>query len=423
MKDSGIEWIGEIPEDWDYIKLKYLYTFEKGKNASIYTQEYIGKHLGEYPVYSGQTENDGIMGKINSYDYNVTECLFTTTVGAKVMTPKILNGKFSLSQNCLIMHNVSECNNKYCYYLLLSLFAYEKSLIPTYMQPSLRIEDLNKYSFFIPSSSEQQKIADFLDEKVSEIDKVIEKTKESIEEYKKYKQTIITETVTKGLNTDVEMKDSGIEWIGEIPKGWETIKIKYTSWLKGRIGWQGLKSNEYQEEGPYLITGTDFSNGIINWDSCVHISDERFNEAPDIHINENDLLITKDGTIGKIAIAKNCPQKVSLNSGVLLIRNTKKIRYYDKYLYFVLLSNQFWTWYEMSQTGNSTIKHLYQEQFYNFEFTFPKIEEQKQIADFLDEKCNKIDELITKKEKIIEELDTYKKSLIYEYVTGKREVE
>ncbi len=214
-----------------------------------------------------------------------------------------------------------------------------------------------------------------------------------------------------------QMKDSGVEWIGEIPEEWDTIKIKYTSWLKGRIGWQGLKANEYQDSGAYLITGTDFCNGIINWDSCVHISNERFEEDTDIHIKENDLLVTKDGTIGKIAVAKNCPEKVSLNSGVLLIRNTKEFKYWDKYMYFTLLSDQFWTWYEMSQTGNSTIKHLYQEQFYNFEFAFPMMEEQKKIADFLDEKVGEIDSVIAKTKKTIEDYKLLKRAIVIDTVT------
>ncbi len=214
-----------------------------------------------------------------------------------------------------------------------------------------------------------------------------------------------------------KMKDSGIEWIGKIPEEWNTIKIKYTSWLKGRIGWQGLKSNEYQDVGAYLITGTDFSKGIISWDSCVRISEERFNEAPEIHIKEGDLLITKDGTIGKVAIAKDCPQKVSLNSGVLLIRNTKNFKYYDKYLYYVLLSDEFWIWYEMSQTGNSTIRHLYQEQFYNFEFTFPTMDEQKKIANYLDEKVGEIDAIILKTKESIEEYKKYRKAIVIKAVT------
>ncbi len=214
-----------------------------------------------------------------------------------------------------------------------------------------------------------------------------------------------------------EMKNSGIEWIGIIPKNWETIKIKYTSWLKGRIGWQGLTASEYTEEGPFLVTGTDFQNGKVNWASCAHISKERFDEDSDIHIKEGDLLITKDGTVGKVAIAKNCPDEVSLNSGVLLIRNVGNYKYYDKYLYYVLLSDEFWRWYTLSQTGQSTIKHLYQAQFYSFEYTYPVYEEQVLIANYLDTECARIDAVIEQTRASIEEYKKLKQAVITQAVT------
>lgn len=214
------------------------------------------------------------------------------------------------------------------------------------------------------------------------------------------------------------MKDSGIDWIGTIPENWITIKLKFAAWLKGRIGWQGLKSNEYIEDGgAYLITGTDFDNGKINWETCTHITMERYMEDADIHIKEGDLLITKDGTIGKIAIAFDCPEHVSLNSGIMLIRNNREYKYIDKYLYYTLLSDEFLGWYAISQNGASTIKHLYQEQFYNFEFAYPSLSEQTAIADYLDQKCFAIDEIIEQAKATIEEYKAWKSSVIFEAVT------
>ena len=213
------------------------------------------------------------------------------------------------------------------------------------------------------------------------------------------------------------MKDSGIKWIGKIPDGWSTIRIKFTSWLKGRIGWDGLKSSEFVEKGPYLITGTDFENGGINWNTCVHISEARYQEDELLHIKENDLLITKDGTIGKLAIVKNCPEKVSLNSGVMIIRGNSQYKYSDKYLYYVLQSDEFFIWFELSQNGNSTIRHLYQSQFYNFEFSYPTIDEQQAIAAFLDKKCFVIDNLISNETKQIEKLKEYRQAIITKAVT------
>ena len=285
-----------------------------------------------------------------------------------------------------------------------------------------RWQEMKNIEIPLPPLKEQKLIFDFLTNRTSKIDQLISNQEKQIEKLKKYRQAIITKTVTKGLGKNAPMKDSGVKWIGEIPENWSTIRIKNVSWLKGRIGWDGLKSSEFIDSGPYLITGTDFSNGSINWKTCAHISEERYLQDELLHIKENDLLITKDGTIGKLAIVKNCPEKVSLNSGVMIIRNDTIFKYSNRYLYYVLQSNQFFLWYELSQSGNSTIKHLYQAQFYNFEFSYPSLNEQSNIANYLDEKCSKIGLLLDSFEQKISKLKAYKQSLIYEYVTGKKRV-
>lgn len=211
------------------------------------------------------------------------------------------------------------------------------------------------------------------------------------------------------------MKPSGIAWIGDIPQEWSIKRVKYLASLKGRIGWQGLTSDEYIDEGPYLITGIDFQNGGIDWNNCVHISEERWAEAPEIHIQNGDLLITKDGTVGKVAIVSGLEGKASLNSGVLLIRT--KPDFDKRFLFWVLQSEEFWTWFRLKNAGNSTIIHLYQGDFAEFSYTFPNVTEQCAIADFLDAQCAKIDSVIADIEKQIETLQKYKKSLITEAVT------
>lgn len=212
-----------------------------------------------------------------------------------------------------------------------------------------------------------------------------------------------------------QMKPSGIDWIGDIPCSWNIKRIKYLAQLKGRIGWQGLTSDEYTDVGPFLITGVDFSDGGINWENCVHITEERWAEAPEIHIKNGDLLITKDGTVGKVAIVENLQGKASLNSGVLLIKTFGD--YNKKFLYWALLSEEFWTWFRLKNAGNSTIVHLYQNDFAEFSYTFPDAMEQQAIADFLDKECARIDSIAADLEKQIALLQQYKKSLITETVT------
>ena len=212
-----------------------------------------------------------------------------------------------------------------------------------------------------------------------------------------------------------QMKPSGVEWIGDIPSSWNTKRIKYLAQLKGRIGWQGLTSDEYTDVGPFLITGVDFSNGGINWENCVHITEERWAVAPEIHIKNGDLLITKDGTVGKVAIVEKLQGKASLNSGVLLVKTSDD--HNKKFLYWTLLSEEFWTWFRLKNAGNSTIVHLYQNDFAEFSYAFPDVTEQKAIADYLDKECAQIDSIAADLEKQIELLQQYKQSLITETVT------
>ena len=211
------------------------------------------------------------------------------------------------------------------------------------------------------------------------------------------------------------MKESGIDWIGQIPEEWEISKIKFTTQLNGRIGWQGLTSAEYKEEGPYLITGTDFHNGTINFETAVHIDEKRWLEASQIQVENGDLLITKDGTVGKVAIISGLDDKASLNSGVLRIQTIDEID--RKFLYYVLLSDEFWMWFNYTNSGASTILHLYQNVFDEFTFTFPQKNEQQKIADFLDKKTAQLDKAKALLEEQIQKLKDYRASLIYETVT------
>ena len=199
MKPSGVEWIGDIPEEWDVRKVNQFWKASKGPNAALLTSEYCGEHFGQYPVYSGQTENNGVMGMIDSYvfDFGEDGCLFSTTVGAKAMSVSCLYGKFSLSQNCMIMQPTAKtCIVRYYLYLFTYVFAYYRSLIPDYMQPSFRVKDFYSYTMLIPSVNEQQEIAAYLDTKCTEIDRIIEKKEQLIDELGSYKKSLIYEYVT-----------------------------------------------------------------------------------------------------------------------------------------------------------------------------------------------------------------------------------
>lgn len=204
-------------------------------------------------------------------------------------------------------------------------------------------------------------------------------------------------------------------WLDQLPLHWRLKRIKHTTYVKGRIGWKGLRSDEFTDEGPYLVTGTDFVQGRVNWDSCYHVSEQRYEEDPYIQLREGDLLITKDGTIGKVAVVEDLPGKASLNSGIFVTRSITN-DYITEYLYWVLNSGVFAAFIDYNKAG-STISHLYQNVFVEFVFPVPSVREQRAIAAFLDRETRRIDALIAKKQRQIELLQEKRAALISHAVT------
>lgn len=414
MKDSGIEWIGEVPEEWGITKLKYICGMQSGNNLTSLeiSSESDGGNI--FPVYGG----NGQRGYYSDFRNEGNYCLVGRQ-GALAGNVHFVSGKFWATDHAIVVYEYIHTYSKYLYYLLkvmnLNQYAFETSA-----QPGLSVEKILQLETIHCPKGEQSQIADFLDKKVAQLDKVKSLLEEQIKTLEDYRQSLIYETVTKGLDKTVPLKDSGVDWIGQIPEGWGITKIKFTTQLNGRIGWQGLTSAEYKEEGPYLITGTDFLDGKINFETAVHIDEKRWFEAKQIQVENGDLLITKDGTVGKVAIIEGLNERASLNSGVLRIQTTENIS--RRFLFYVLKSDVFWLWFNYTNSGASTILHLYQNVFDEFSFTLPNVSEQNQIIDFLDKKTEQINQMIAIKKEQIENINKQRQTLIYDVVTGKRRV-
>ncbi len=429
MKDSGIEWIGEIPEDWKVVSLSAIASIKTGSTPNNKLLNDFGNidwvKTNNLLEEIGTSPSDQKLDESNIKDITIASkgSTLVACIG-DIGKMAYLYEDVSYNQQINAITFNSYINDKFGFYALFAQKEQHKSLSNGNVLQILNSQKQGLVKIVYPSIEKQAIISNFLDEKCNGIDNIKNTINQEIQTLKDYKKSLITEAVTKGLDKDAEMKDSGIEWIGQIPKHWKAIKLKHASILKGRIGWQGLTSDEYMyDEGlPYLVTGTDFKNGYVDWNNCARVSESRYEMDRAIQIKESDLLITKDGTIGKLAISKNCPEKATLNSGVFLIRNNGKYKYIDKYIYYLLQSEQFYLWFELNDTGNSTIRHLYQKDFYNFKFTYPSTNEQQEIVNYLDTKCKIINDAISSKQHQLEILEDYKKSLIYEYVTGKKEV-
>ena len=178
--------------------------------------------------------------------------------------------------------------------------------------------------------------------------------------------------------------------------------------LRARIGWQGLRSDEFKTEGPYLVTGVDFHNGRVDWDDCYHVAEERYAQDKGIQLHEHDLLITKDGTIGKTAVVVDCPEKATLNSGVFVVRaiNNEVV---PEFLHYILHSHWFDLFVRNVLTG-STIKHLNQEKFYKFTFEAPDVPTQKKIVEVLES----IDAVIDKTREIVQKYTNIKSGMLHD---------
>jgi type I restriction enzyme, S subunit len=212
-----------------------------------------------------------------------------------------------------------------------------------------------------------------------------------------------------------EYKDSEDEWIGKYPSNWNITRVKFESYVKARVGWHGLKSDDFTDEGPYLVTGSDFKGPKITWNDCYHCDLERYEQDPYIQLQNGDLLVTKDGTIGKVALVSDLDRKATLNSGVFVVRPLTS-SYTSKFYFWLLQSNVFTGFVDFNKTG-STIVHLYQDTFVNFKYAMPGFTEQTQIANFLDQETSKIDTLIEKQQQLIKLLKEKRQAVISHAVT------
>ncbi len=281
--------------------------------------------------------------------------------------------------------------------------------------------DMKRIAVPVPSLEIQQRIADYLDVKCAKIDAILEKTQASVEEYKKLKQSVITEAVTKGIRGERPLKDSGVDWIGEIPAEWAVQRFYWQNYIRGRLGWKGLKADEYVPEGYPFLSAFNIIDNHLDWSDLNFITKERYDESPEIKLSVGDLLIVKDGAgIGKCARIDELPLgEATVNSSLAVITPGELMDYKYEYYYLQGAPFQQVIWFLKIGMG---VPHLTQEKMREISITCPPIPEQREIAAYLDKKCTVIDSLIASKEALISELENYKKSLIYEYVTGKKEV-
>lgn len=431
MKDSGIEWIGQIPKDWKCCKVKYSTSF-------------VGS--GTTPTSSNQDFYDGDINWIQSGDLYKTVVVDTVE---KKLTEKALksfsalhiyqapfiimamygasvgNTAFSkidacCNQACCCIKNNESFNLKFMFYWLdfAQIDFLGRAIGGT--QPNISQDKIKNQYIVKPSLEEQQQIADYLDTQCSEIDATAEDIQKEISLLEDYKKSVITEAVTKGLNPDAEMKDSGIAWIGEIPKDWDLLKIGYVTKEISDIDHYMPSDSDDIDKVPYLMIG-DLKENIsqIDFESCKYISKKVYRALSIKSKPEKEnVIFARYATIGTVCFVDS-EKQLLVSYACLTVKANELIK--GRFLFYYFKSNAFLE--EVSQyVKSNTQGNIGKESLIRAKIVVPKLKEQTQIISYLDSKCSEIDAIIADKKRQLDILAEYKKSLIYEYVTGKKEV-
>lgn len=427
MKDSGVEWIGEIPAEWCIKRIKIVLCERNEKNNPIKTDEILSLTNTKGIIPYNQKGNIGNKSKEDLSDYklaypgDIVLNSMNVFIGSVALSSYF--GCVSPVYYILYARNQKDSIRFFNWVfqtkeLQMMLHGYGNGIMDIRMR--IQMSKLNSIQLPVPYYTIQHRIADYLDKKCAEIDEIISKQHSIIEKLQEYKLSLITETVTKGLNADAEMKDSGIEWIGEIPKHWDLCKLKHIGYLQNGIS----KGGEYFGYGyPFVSYGDVYKNISLPF-TVEGLIDSTEEERFKYSVQEGDIFFTRTSeTIEEVGFSAVCEKTIpEATFAGFLIRvrpyNDKITKEYAKY-YFRSNHHRVYLVKEMNLVTRAS---LGQNLLKNMIVLLPPKEEQYKIADFLNRKCAGLEKIISDKLKLIIKLTEYKKSLIYEVVTGKKEV-
>ena len=425
MKNSGIEWIGEIPSHWDVIPNKYVMSK---------TKEICLNHTDEDII--SLTKNGVIIRDLNAggkmpatfdgyqkvYSGNLLMCLFDIDVTPRCIGIIKNDGLTSPAYSQFVLNNDNDISYYYYYYLMLDE---DKTLLhlSKNLRHSLTEDQLGSIKIIKPPLKEQILISNFLDKTLNDIDDVINKSIKLIEKYNEYKHSLITEVITKGLNNNVILTDSGINWIGEIPKHWEVKKLNYASsdenhsFIDGPFG-SDLKNEEYVDEGVPIIQLNNIKAGTHDFTNEHFITEEKYIQLKKHSVKPGDIVIAKMAPVARATIVSDKYDKYIISTDCIKLNCNSN--FLNKYVTYSLNS---YMYHDAVQKANGITRlRINLSSLKKTKVLMPPLDEQYEIVKYLDEKCARIDSLITKREQLIDKLKEYKKSLIFEYVTGKKEV-
>ncbi len=430
FKDSGIEWLGEIPQHWEVVKIKFLaifYTGDSIKDSEKHKYCFLNNSIPyistkDIDINTNVIDyNNGMFIEKNdanfkrAYTNSILLCLEGANAGKKIA---FLDKEVCfVNKLCCISSKIKKLNSKFLFYFLQSVFfknvfiANIKGLIG-----GITTDQLGNFYILFPPLKEQEQIANFLDEKCKKIANFTEKKEKLITLLKEQKQALINETITKGLDKNINFKDSGIEWLGEIPQRWEVVKIKFLAIFYTGDSIKDSEKHKYcflNNSIPYISTkDIDINTNVIDYNNGMFIEK---NDANLKRAYTNSILLCLEGANAGKKIAFLDKEVCFVNKLCCISSKIKKLN--SKFLFYFLQSVFFKNVFIANIKG--LIGGITTDQLGNFYILFPPLKEQEQIANFLDEKCKKIDLLIEKTEKQIKLIKEYKTTLINQAVCGR----
>ena len=420
MKDSGIEWIGEIPADWELSKIGAVYEERNEKVSDVDFQPLSITKQGVVPqLETAAKTNDGENRKlIRKNDFVIN-------------SRSDRRGSCGISEydgSCSLINTVLKPRRNMCNAYYSFVFRSERFADEFYRWGNGIVDDLwstkwsNMKRIYIPAPSlqEQRCIADYLDRKCSQIDAIIARQQEVIEKLKAYKLSVITEAVTKGLNPDTPMKDSGVEWIGEIPEHWTVSALRYglENIQTGPFGSQ-LHAEDYIEDGIFVINPANIVEGCIVPDNRCSVTELKAQELSRHILNKGDIIFARRGEMGRCAYFGGSFQRYLCGTGCIKIHCNANLM--PEFISWFLQTSCVKQYLTLNSVG-TTMANLNTTIISSIPVVFPPISEQEKVVEFIKNKISEIDCVLKNKLSIVEKLTEYKKSLIYEVVTGKKEV-
>ena len=428
MKDSGIAWIGAMPRAWKMNTIAQIFLQVKCKNTGLQEKNLLSLSYGKVKRKSIDTV-EGLLPE--SFDgYNIIEkddiVLRLTDLQNDHTSLRVglAEERGIITSAYLTIRNRSNFCPRYLYYYLHS-FDIAKGFygMGAGVRQGLNWDGVKWLKILAPSVPEQERIAAFLDAECAEIDAVLEKTRASIEEYKKLKQAVITQAVTKGIRGDRPMKDSGIEWIGDIPAEWRKTQLRHCAAIKSGItlGKKYEKTDSLVER-PYLRVA-NVQDGYVDLSVLTTIEVTQ-DEDLKYRLHAGDVLMTEGGDRDKLG--RGCVWhgeiEPCLHQNHIFAVQTSKETLLPEFLEYLTVSDVGRSYFDVTAIKTTNLACTSSSKVLAFTIPLPSVEEQAEIVEVLNTKCAGIDALIAKKQQYLTEIENYKKSLIYEYVTGKKEV-